>query len=916
MNQNDPVTALVYRGRKLLGLADGSTIDRALIQRAVANDAPAITLVSGHEFTTEELAEAVRRLETVYVVEQGPALALSGEKRPPRWYVGEKRKPGAFLTRYLDKLAEDDWPENSLNELRDSTARVLEYLDDPERAGPWDWRGLVVGDVQSGKTAHYTGVINRAADAGYRVIVVLAGMHDVLRLQTQKRLDADFLGYDTDPRNRKGGARTSLGVGKINPRLIVDSLTMSVPKGDFSQAVANQANFAPIAKPCLLVIKKNARILENLNRWIAGLPEESRQVPLLVIDDEADQASVDTKDQPFLPEGTFAEDYDPTRVNGEIRKLLMGFGRSAYVGYTATPFANILMHDERSAREYGPDLFPATFLVSLTPPDDYFGPVAVFGTNDGEEPGLPLKREIQQTEEDWIPEKHDKAHRPRFDGQDQIPPSLEEAIDSFLLVCAARAARGHVAVHNSMLVHVSRFTDVHERVRSQVQSSLDATRAMIFGGDAETLSRLQALWEEDFEPTTEAVVPTVYGRQTQRISWQEVLDQLADSADKIDVQIANGTRKTDIDYDSHKKTGYSVIAIGGDKLSRGLTLEGLSVSYFLRISKQYDSLLQMGRWFGYRRRYADLCRLYTTDDMDDWMTHIATATRDLRSSFLHMQTTGGTPKDYGLKVETHDIMNVTASNKRRHATERTSSFAGAGKIQTVMFSDPGLVAANADIVDAFAADLGSGTVSPQRPGPGSSRAGGELWSGVPGREIADLLSRLTFPAENVDIKSNRLAAYISTMIGEGELTDWSVFLPSASGTKVTVAGRKFGSIKRTPREDRDEPGRYIIGTILSPEDEAIDLTDDEYANALIATNEQRVKEGKDPSERPSGSEIRLARGRRPENALLVLYPLDPKVAGIASDRAVFGVMISFPASEKADKTVYLLNRVKMLEEGE
>lgn len=912
---NDPVSALVNRARQLLGLADGSSVDRTLIERAVAADAPAISTMSGHIFTSDELAEAVRRLEIVFVVEQGPALALSGEKRPPRWYVGDRRKPGPFLTRYLQKLAENDWAENSLRELREGTARVLEDLDDPLREGPWDWRGLVVGDVQSGKTAHYAGVINRAADAGYRVIVVLAGMHDVLRLQTQKRMDADFLGYDTDPRKRKnGGARITIGVGEINYRLIVDSLTMALPKGDFSQTVASQANFAPLAQPCLLVVKKHARILENLNRWIEGLPEESRKAPLLVIDDEADQASVDTKDQPLLPEGTFVEDYDPTRVNGQIRKLLKSFDRSAYVGYTATPFANILMHDERSAKNYGPDLFPATFIISLTAPDDYFGPVAVFGTKDGEEPGLPLTRSVDQTAEGWMPDRHDKYHHPRFKGNEVIPPSLEKAIDAFLLVCAARTARGQAKDHNSMLVHISRWVDVHERVHGQVQHYLDATRAMISGNDSETLYRLQKLWATDFEKTTESVLPTIFGRQTERMTWEQVRAQLADSTDKIEVLIANGSVKTDLDYDSYKESGRSLIAIGGDKLSRGLTLEGLSISYFLRISKQYDSLLQMGRWFGYRRRFADLCRLYTTSDMKDWFRHVATATRDLRAQFVHMQTTGASPKDYGLRVEAHSIMNVTATNKQRHATERASSYAGEGKIQTVMFRDPDLLKANADVIDSFLETLTGGTTSPQRPGPGYRKAGGEVWSGVSGTAIVDLLTRMTFPPENIDIVGARLGAYIASMLEEGELTDWTIFLPSATGTRVTVAGRHFGSITRS--EDRDDPKRYVIRTILSPEDEAIDLTDEEYARALASTNARRATEGKDPTDRPSGPNIRLIRGERPKRALLILYPLDPKVAGIPTDRAVFGVMISFPVSAKADSKIYLLNRVMTREEVE
>ena len=408
---NDPILTLTNMARQLLTSRAAATLDRTEIERAVQSVAPIVAATTGHDFTADELAGIVRVLEALFVVEQGEALALTDRRRPPEWYVGERRRPGAFMSRYLQKLAEDSWPARSVEELRDSTAKVLELLDDPQREGPWDWRGLVVGDVQSGKTAHYAGVINRAADAGYRVIVVLAGMHNVLRLQTQQRLEADFLGWDTNPDSAGAdGRRKAIGVGLIPPRLNVDSLTVAVPNGDFSLQIARQANFAPLSQPCLFVVKKNGSILQNLNRWITRLPDESRAAPLLVIDDEADQASVDTRDQPLLPDNTFDEDYDPTRINGEVRKLLNAFGRSAYVAYTATPFANILMHDERSAKEYGADLFPSTFIISLTPPDDYFGPVAVFGTNDeGDQGGLPLIRHVDQSGEAWIPDPHDKT---------------------------------------------------------------------------------------------------------------------------------------------------------------------------------------------------------------------------------------------------------------------------------------------------------------------------------------------------------------------------------------------------------------------------------------------------------------------------------------------------------------------------
>lgn len=442
----------------------GETITQDVIAQALQLLAPAYAALSLKQVGPEDITAATRLLLTTFVTEQGPALVLQDKEgsRPAPWYFGDRRQPGPFMQRYLEKLEDGGWPAESVQQLQDSTARILELMDDPRRPGSWDWRGLVVGDVQSGKTASYAGVANRAADAGYRIIIVLAGMHKILRLQTQKRFDQDVLGYDTNPKTRQPNQPLrEIGVGTFNSNLLVDSLTMADLNGDFSLRIAEQTTFSPDSKPCLFIVKKNATVLKNLNSWVARLPAPAKAAPVLIIDDEADQASVDTGDQPLLEDDTFDDDYDPKRVNGEIRKLLMKFDRRIYVGYTATPFANIFIHDERSAKDYGPDLFPATFIASLTPPDDYFGPAAVFGTNDGDNPGLPLVRPLDQIGEQWIPEKHDKTLKPRFNGRDVIPPSLERAIDAFLLTCAARAARGQGREHNSMLVHVSRFVDVH-----------------------------------------------------------------------------------------------------------------------------------------------------------------------------------------------------------------------------------------------------------------------------------------------------------------------------------------------------------------------------------------------------------------------------------------------------------------------
>lgn len=914
---NEPIPTLTNMARQLLMSRTGAPLDRTGIERTVQSVAPIVTATTGHDFTSDELVGIVRVLEGLFVVEQGPALALKDRRRPPEWYVGERRRPGAFMSRYLQKLAEDSWPIRSIEELRDSTVKVLELLDDPQREGPWDWRGLVVGDVQSGKTAHYAGVINRAADAGYRVIVVLAGMHNVLRLQTQQRLEADFLGWDTNPDSAgTDGRRKAIGVGLIPPRLNVDSLTVAVPNGDFSIQIARQANFAPLSQPCLFVVKKNGSILQNLNRWITRLPDESRAAPLLVIDDEADQASVDTRDQPLLPDNTFDEDYDPTKINGEIRKLLNAFGRSAYVAYTATPFANILMHDERSAKDYGADLFPSTFIISLTPPDDYFGPSAVFGTNDdGDQDGLPVIRHVDQSGEAWVPDQHDKTLRPRCNGEDHIPPSLERAIDAFLLACAARAARGHDRAHNSMLVHVSRFVDVHDVVHRQVQRYVDVTRALISGGDQETLERLRRLWDIDFISTGEAVQQTVFGRRTEPLEWTAVLKCLPDSGDRIQVVVTNGRSKAGLDYEAYKDSGLSVIAIGGDKLSRGLTLEGLTVSYFLRISKQYDSLLQMGRWFGYRRGFADVCRLYTTPDMEDWFRHVATANKELRSQIAHMQLMLATPKEYGLRVAGHSIMGVTAANKQRYALPRQVGYAGEGKIQTVMFRDPGTVEQNAIATETFVDTLGSSALSPRRPGTGAT-ARGELWSDVSGRAVAGYLRSLIFPPESYEIEGKRLAGYIEDQIRAGELTAWAVFLATGKdGIEVELASRRFRSVRRTPLADRSTSARFIVKSILNRSDEAIDLTDDEYVEALRQTNEERRLEGKPETDTPSGPSIRAVRGQRPQNGLLIIYPFDPILAEVGTTRPLIGVVVSFPESAIALQRLYLENTVGQREQA-
>lgn len=907
-------TIVSIADRKLRAQHPGVTLERDVIRRAAVETAGFL----GHGAGSFDLERVVAMLEERLPIAVGPATVMSDPTADHiDWYRGERKLNRRFFDRYADQLRTLEWPEASIQAIDEATDRIMEWMEDPLREAPWDTRGLVVGHVQSGKTANYAGLIAKSADAGYRLIVVLAGMHNALRQQTQKRIDRDFLGYDT----RADMQRRPIGVGLINGSIHADNITTQAPNGDFRRAVHENLGMGVQQRPVLLVVKKNASILKNLNAWVCEVVErrgDTRTAPLLVIDDEADQASVDTGDQNQISDEEFDPDYDPKTINGEIRKLLSAFPRSAYVAYTATPFANILIHDTRLAEGYGEDLFPRSFIVSLQAPSNYIGPATLFGI-DTEDPAsapdpLPLCRDVDQTGEGWLAPAHRKGDVPRYDGDEVIPPSLEDAILSFILVCAARRARGQIAVHNSMLVHVSRFRDVHQRVHAQIDNWLtDVKRQLRYRtGSRELLNRLQTLWEQDFVPSSQTVRSTEYGRNLKVTGWTAVEPELHEAADRIRVQVVNSDLKEPIDYEGHEETGYSVIAVGGDKLSRGLTLEGLSVSYFLRASRMYDSLMQMGRWFGYRGGYVDLCRLCMPPDLQMWFRHVATAAEDLRNRLDRMARLGARPKDYGLKVQSHSILLVTAQNKMRHASEHQVSFAGDGRIQTVFFQDTDANRSNGDLTSAFLRSLGP---MPQegfqidRPGGARQRTNGRIWTAVSGAAVADLLGNLRFPDDTFE--PDRLRDYIRAQLAIGELTQWSVIMPSGNGTEQSFNGIRLRTVSRLEPRFNDRDGELSFRTILSPLDEALDLDAQEFALALELTNRARTEQGKPPTDRPAGPDIRIARGRRPQRGLLLIYPLDPEPARMPDlGMPLLGFVVSFPESRNARSVTYKYNSVE------
>ena len=922
--------------------------DGPLSREAIAESVEKVLSINPGWCEAVDSDRLVRDLETRFAVWIGRETTLEGNDDHVRWLDAERAQGWRYWPRYRQHL-ESSWAPSSIDSLDSVTDRVLSLLEDPSRAGAWDRRGLVVGHVQSGKTSNYIGLICKAADAGYKLIVVLSGLHKNLRSQTQMRLDEGFLGYETlPPQEVQTRDLRTIGAGLVDPDPAIrpDYVTNRADNGDFNRTVANNLGINPGGRPLLFVIKKNVSVLRNLQSWVDRVADARevetdrpivRNVPLLVIDDEADLASVDTRQQDFDEEGQPDPEHDPTAINRRIRRFLFCFEKSAYVGYTATPFANIYIHEQGTTAEEWEDLFPRSFIMTLPAPSNYVGPVRIFGldpdddTANAVEP-LPLHRPVTdhaesldpREREGWMPPRHVNGHVPRYEGVDDLPPSLRQAVYAFILSCAARRVRGHSGEHNSMLVHVTRYTAVQHAVFSQVESLLQQLRRRLVRGEGastETIaSDLRRMWEEDFVPTTAAIRQQIDDPAIVDVYWERVEEHLARVVSDISVREINGTAGDILDYDAHHTTGLNVIAIGGDKLARGLTLEGLTISYFLRASRMYDTLMQMGRWFGYRPGYLDLCRLYTTPDLAEWFQHITEASEELRQEFDHMVAVGGTPRQYGLRVQSHPALMVTSRVKMRHGTELQLSFADSISETVVFHRDAHNISMNFNATDGFVRRLGPPSeTNPRRARPHGRThrwSGTCLWSDVSPDEVVAFLDSYTTHDSAVRVHSNILREFIAAQVGENELTSWTVALMSGGRAgQYMIGGRSVEMIDRSPSTRGGYPPeveRYVIRRLLAPRDEAIDLGLEAYEAALRRTRDNwradpgRSRRKEEPAT-PSGPSIREMRNAR--NGLLLLYPLSPRGDHVEGNIPVIGFGISFPRSPSARMVTYTVNNV-------
>ncbi|RXT18746.1 endonuclease [Rhizobium leguminosarum] len=774
---------------------------------------------------------------------------------------------------YEGFLQQDGWADPMVQSLSDVTGKILALLQNPQEEGSWDRRGLVIGHVQSGKTANYTGLIAKAADAGYKFIIVIAGIHNNLRKQTQERIDEAFIGRSSDPADRK-----NIGVG-LNPGY-PHPATLTTVDGDFNKNTAEKSGWKinDFSKPIILIIKKNVTTLTALYKWLRELNATGdgliSDVPMLMIDDEADNASVNTN----------KEDVNPTRTNAEIRNILNLFAKSCYVGYTATPFANIFIDPDAYDEKVREELFPRDFIYCLDAPNTYFGAEKVF-LNDATSDTIV---ETITDCEDLLP----FSHR-REDSVSDLPPSLYRALNQFLIARAIRNLRGQRKKHCSMMVNVSRFVPIQKAVRDLIslreRKIREAVKANYMMPETTSSSnvymqQLKAAYDEEFFSVG--------------CSWEQVKAELNGVFENLHLYVINSKSEDDLNFGKYEKegVGLTAIAIGGLSLSRGLTIEGLTISYMYRNTKMYDTLMQMGRWFGYRPNFEDLCRVYLSQDSINWYAHIARSSGELMEQIYRMRQLKKSPKDFGLYVMKHpDSLLITARNKMRSGTEVTfeQSLAGCLREAYTVSIDDTVNKKNFALIEEFWKRGFDGTLENTRKG--------LIARDVPVKALEDFL--LHFETHDQWQQEKEIAIeYLHAISRQYPHGDVLLISPTGGEGGDQPYRLKHQLRKVGNGQPKDRGWHLNKDRVASRGDESLGLTEGQVENARAAAADQAARAG--GSGEPSDAHFRAERNK----PLLMVHSLKARDRQEISDPvATFG--ISFPYGGDGTTITVVANKV-------
>lgn len=859
----------------------------------------------------EDYSKLIRKLKAAFMVRMETGIAIVDNKQKHIPWLQKKWDSINFYNwksyeRYL--LEAKNWNHIVVRAMDEISSEVLDLLGDPTSNDRPQVRGLVIGDVQSGKTANYTAICNKAADCGYDVIIVMAGLLENLRIQTQERLDLEFIGRESKYILRKNitgqeiqPVTSNIGVGYYRPTDCKEERTIQCytsTEQDFKKTKVDNNVKLGKGSTSLFVVKKNTSTLNNLLLWLSRYNTNQStgkiNLSLLIIDDEADNASIHTG----------SDENEPTRINGLIRQILTTFNRTSYLGITATPFANIFINPESNSEMLGDDLFPRDFIYALSPPSNYIGPNKLFGDpeflNEFDESlkyyGNSVISVPSYEMEQYIPLKHKSDY-----SVSELPPALLKALRYFLIINTIRDIRGDTKTHRSMMINVSRFTAVQNDIVAIIDKWYKDTRAEIRGYSK--LSAKEALLRPDIRALKD-IWDEYNLEKLAECSWEKMQQTyLSSSIADIRVQpVNNDTGAKSLNYNNYKKDGLRVIVVGGISLSRGLTIEGLCVSFLYRNTQMYDTLLQMGRWFGYRPNYDDLFKVWMSEDNRDWYGHVTRAINELLADIRVMKMRGKTPEDFGLKVrqDPETVLLVTARNKMRTGTRFTCPISVFGRLLETprLPLNPDKLANNESICRNFITHISEyGGVYDD-----SERAQGAiLWTNVSKNMVSEFVKNFDSHPWNMAFQSHALADYI-----KDEMSDetWDVGIPHGEGETII----------HVPVGERTIDSRAEGRTILIIDDMIkISGTKGRVGSGAAAkvglTNNQIRDANKIFGEKTHTDHTYLqVSGRKP---ILMIHPIECKSDVSTPDydkKIVWAIGLGFPGDKDDTKTAtYVVN---------
>ena len=582
---------------------------------------------------SEDLNELLNKASLVLMrqkdnIKKGTGV-LSANKEKEFWYY--TKEEDIIWQKYKNFLLEDKkWESKNINQLDMETSSVMNEIINPRLKEDKRIQGLVLGYVQSGKTSNMAGVIAKAADSGYRFVIIFAGLTDALRRQTQIRIQNDITNrtkerwyWLTDENNDYIPTPQSLPDTKTN-----------------------------VTKIC--VVKKNVMILDRLLGKINELTDSRiLDMSTLIIDDECDQASLNTKEYKDIAG-------DISGTNKRIKQMLETLKIRSYIGYTATPNAPFLTSPQSA--DGTQSLFPSDFIIPLKEPQNYFGVNRLFYSENESDEEIDLSY-IKSIKDNEIAKLIPESYKTRFNFIPELTSSLRRACDYYLLCLAARACRGLSQKHCCMMIHTSRYTEVHDSYLKLIKNNwLKILLADLRENKLSTFERLERLWENESKRFT------LHQRSKLNCpknieTFTEIKKHLLSESESIKVLRENSNDENEEDRLDFEKKRVHAIVIGGDVLSRGLTVEGLVCSFFLRESKNDDTLMQMGRWFGYKKGFEDLPRIWMTSDVEYDFRDFVEKDEYMRRRIISMREQGLTPREFPPEVPISGGRNPSATNK-------------------------------------------------------------------------------------------------------------------------------------------------------------------------------------------------------------------------------------------------------------